>query len=88
MDLKDLESKKIGDLRQIATLAGIENADNLKKPQIIEAFAKLAQETNSPSSEASAGESQAKAKRKRIIKTEEVSAEKVVHEKTRSEEVV
>lgn len=88
MNLKDLESKKIGDLRQIATLAGIENADNLKKPQIIEAFAKLAQESDSPASEAPSDESQAKTKRKRIIKTEEVSAEKVVHEKTAPKKAV
>ena len=88
MDLKDLESKKIGDLRQIATLAGIENADNLKKPQILEAFAKLAQETTSPSVETPAEDSQTKTKRKRIIKTEEVVAEKVVSEKVPAKKAV
>lgn len=41
MDLKDLESKKIGDLRQIATTAGIPNAENLKKAELIAEFAKL-----------------------------------------------
>ncbi|MGV3630301.1 MAG: transcription termination factor Rho [Bacteroidota bacterium] len=41
MDLKDLESKKIGDLRQIATTAGIPNAENLKKAELIAEFSKL-----------------------------------------------
>ncbi|MCE3294837.1 MAG: transcription termination factor Rho [Crocinitomicaceae bacterium] len=41
MDLKDLESKKIGDLRQIATTAGIPNAENLKKAELLGEFAKL-----------------------------------------------
>ena len=42
MDLKDLESKKIGDLRQIATSAGIPDAENLKKADILSEFAKRA----------------------------------------------
>lgn len=35
MDIKELESKKIADLRVIATAAGIENAAKLKKAEII-----------------------------------------------------
>ncbi len=35
MDIKELESKKIADLRIIATAAGIENVEKLKKAEII-----------------------------------------------------
>ncbi len=35
MDKKDLESKKLSDLRVIATAAGIENADSYKKAELI-----------------------------------------------------
>ncbi len=47
MDLKDLESKKIGDLRQIATTAGIPNAENLKKAELLGEFAKISGNTAS-----------------------------------------
>jgi transcription termination factor Rho len=54
MNLKDLESKKIGDLRQIATLAGISNAETLKKAEILLELGKLeeqipAKQTETPS---------------------------------------
>jgi hypothetical protein len=51
MNLKDLESKKIGDLRQIATLAGISNAENLKKAEILLELGKLEQESVNPAAE-------------------------------------
>ena len=35
MDKKDLESKKLSDLRVIAAAAGIENADTYKKAELI-----------------------------------------------------
>ncbi len=41
MNLSDLESKKISDLREIALVAGIENAENLKKAEILDALSKL-----------------------------------------------
>lgn len=70
MNLKDLETKKLSDLRQIATLAGIENAENLKKPELLNAFAALSSETetNEVPAEAEAKETEDKGKRKRIIK--------------------
>jgi transcription termination factor Rho len=127
MNLKDLESKKIGDLRQIATLAGISNAENLKKAEILLELGKLEQESVNPAAEtpsevkakkpqakkvkanekaetsvekpidsepekeiqaekqlekedktpAITSENEVKGKRKRILKTEQVSEEKV-----------
>ncbi len=41
MNLNDLESKKISDLRKIALAAGIENAESLKKADILDALLKL-----------------------------------------------
>ena len=35
MDIKDLEGKKLSDLRVIAIAAGIEKAETLKKSEII-----------------------------------------------------
>lgn len=40
MDKKDLESKKVADLRAIALAAGIENADKLKKNEIVDLLTK------------------------------------------------
>ncbi|MES2589517.1 MAG: transcription termination factor Rho [Bacteroidota bacterium] len=105
MNLNDLETKKISDLRQIASLAGIPNAETLKKPEILAELAKL-ESTESKIEDAPKAEkivktpvkkvsvkletstgsvseipaslkednSQVKEKRKRIIKTEVVSA--------------
>lgn len=41
MNLKDLETKKLSDLRKIASTAGIENAENLKKVELLVEFEKL-----------------------------------------------
>jgi transcription termination factor Rho len=65
MNLKDLESKKIGDLRQIATLAGISNAENLKKAEILLELGKIEQETSPSPIEANAD---AKAKKPQVKK--------------------
>jgi transcription termination factor Rho len=51
MNLKDLESKKIGDLRQTASLAGISNVETLKKAEIIAALSKLSGEQSEGSDE-------------------------------------
>jgi transcription termination factor Rho len=51
MNLKDLESKKIGDLRQIASLAGILNTETLKKAEILAELSKLDSDSSSDSSE-------------------------------------
>ena len=42
MDIKDLEGKKLSDLRVIATAAGIINSESLKKADIIDAIKKIA----------------------------------------------
>jgi transcription termination factor Rho len=70
MNLKDLETKKLSDLRQIATLAGIENAENLKKPELLNAFAALSSDTDKSEApiEVLSKETEDKGKRKRIIK--------------------
>jgi transcription termination factor Rho len=44
MDIKDLEGKKLSDLRVIATAAGITNSEALKKADIIDAIKKVASE--------------------------------------------
>ncbi|MBI2259974.1 MAG: transcription termination factor Rho [Flavobacteriia bacterium] len=41
MNLSDLATKKLSDLRQIAALAGINNAENLKKTELLTEFYKL-----------------------------------------------
>ena len=61
MDKKELESKKIADLRQMAIAAGVEDTDNLKKSEIIE---KLIGTEGTSSNEDSSG----KPKRKRVRK--------------------
>jgi transcription termination factor Rho len=65
MNLKDLESKKISDLREIAKTAGITNTETLKKAEILAALEKLPAETP-----AEIEDSTVKSKRKRIIKKE------------------
>ena len=61
MDSKELEGKKIADLREIAKTAGIENADKLKKSEIIEQL--TAKQT---SNEDSDDDNKSKRPRKRI----------------------
>jgi transcription termination factor Rho len=58
MDKKDLEGKKVADLREIAKAAGIDGADTLKKAEIIEKL----------SGDSAAGESTEAPKRKRTRK--------------------
>ena len=45
MDIKDLEGKKLSDLRVIATAAGITNTETLKKADIIDAIKKITSES-------------------------------------------
>jgi len=47
MDIKDLEGKKLSDLRVIATAAGIINSESLKKADIIDAIKKIASDNTS-----------------------------------------
>ena len=71
MDKKDLESKKLSDLRVIAAAAGIENADTYKKAELINQLTGIASEAPSAAvkaeitNEASTDSSEDKPKRKR-----------------------
>lgn len=68
MDKKDLESKKLSDLRVIAAAAGIENADTYKKAELINQLTGKASEpvaVAEPVAEASSETSDDKPKRKR-----------------------
>ena len=51
MDIKDLEGKKLSDLRVIALAAGLEKAETLKKSEIIGQLTKLAGGEEAPVSE-------------------------------------
>ena len=54
MDIKDLESKKLSDLRVIAQTVGISNAESLKKSEILAQLAQLSNTTevsNTPTTE-------------------------------------
>jgi transcription termination factor Rho len=66
MDKKELEGKKLSDLRIIAQTVGLPNAENLKKNEIIDLL------TGSSSEESAApAAAPERAKRKRVEKTEE-----------------
>ncbi len=51
MDIKDLEGKKLSDLRVIALAAGLEKAETLKKSEIIGQLTKLAGGEETPATE-------------------------------------
>ncbi|TNE55120.1 MAG: transcription termination factor Rho [Bacteroidetes bacterium] len=72
MNLEDLESKKISDLRQIASAAGLKGVQGLKKVELIDALKNLSSEANGAEKEGEdSGEDQQNAgreKRKRIRK--------------------
>jgi len=78
MDKKDLESKKLSDLRVIAAAAGIENADSYKKAELINQLTGLGSEAaNAPAPQETASETSSesaedkpKRKRTRVEKVE------------------
>ncbi len=78
MDKKDLESKKLSDLRVIAAAAGIENADSYKKAELINQLTGLGSEaSNAPAPQETASETSSenaedkpKRKRTRVEKVE------------------
>lgn len=70
MNKSELQSKKIADLREIAKAAGIANADELKKPEIIQLLAPGTEESEKGSEKSEEGD-RPKRKRKRAVKTEE-----------------
>lgn len=92
MDKKDLEGKKLSDLREIAKTIGIENAENLKKPELISAI------TGDTASAGAQSEEDIRPKRKRIkaeagdvkneqpsLFSEEIKAEKEASSETTEE---
>ena len=78
MDKKDLESKKLSDLRVIAAVAGIENADTYKKAELINQLTGNASEAPSapiqaevtPAISEASSEDKPKRKRTRVEKVE------------------
>ena len=81
MDIKDLESKKIADLRAIANAAGVQNAAKLKKNEIIEQLTQLNAGGTKPeaskeaSNEAPKAEGESRRKRTRVTKSDEADKE-------------
>ena len=77
MDRKELESKKISDLRVIAQTIGIENPENYKKPELInlitgENITQSAQVIESEEDKSEIDSSNQKSKRKRTLKETKV----------------
>ncbi len=76
MDIKELESKKIADLRTIAVAAGIENADKLKKAEIIAQLTNASAGAESaPATEASGDTKQESARRRRTRVAKDTSSD-------------
>lgn len=85
MDIKELESKKVADLRVIAKAAGIDGAETLKKAEIVAMLAKQTDKGNDSSEDD-------KTKRKRTRKTvaltenvKEVKTQKTLFEAPKEE---
>lgn len=86
MNIKELESKKLSDLRVIAQTLGIENAENLKKSEILNQLNNLSQQSDSSESETNQETKVVKRARKSTVKpTEETN---LVSEKAEASEVV
>jgi transcription termination factor Rho len=86
MDIKELESKKLSDLRVIAQTLGIENAENLKKSEILNQLNNLSQQSDSSESETNQETKVVKRARKSTVKpTEETN---LVSEKAEATEVL
>ena len=70
MNKSELQSKKIADLREIAKSVGITNADELKKPEIIEQLS-IGIDGSESESTTQEGDDRPKRKRKRVIVAED-----------------
>ena len=66
MNKSELQSKKIADLREIAKSVGITNADELKKPEIIEQLS-IGIDGSESESTTQEEDDRPKRKRKRVI---------------------
>ena len=73
MDVKDLEGKKLPDLREIAKSLGMKKVESYKKADLIEAIAGQSTQASTDSSETSSDNtSEEKTKRKRVrVKSED-----------------
>lgn len=87
MNLSDLEGKKIADLKEIAKAAGIENAEALKKADIVSALKKMIEENATPAKETPEINVEKTAKRPRIQKVSVASSEKKEETKPVEEQV-
>jgi transcription termination factor Rho len=71
MDIKELEGKKLPDLREIAKAIGIKKVESLKKAELIEAITASSAESKKPESSETA--STEKRKRIRVVKDDTVA---------------
>ena len=69
MNKSELQSKKIADLREIAKAAGISNADELKKPEIINLL--VGSQDNDAKETSSEDSERPKRRRKRVVQEDE-----------------
>lgn len=84
MNKSELQSKKIADLREIAKAAGISNADDLKKPEIIDLLTKT--EGSGETTDESADADRQKRRRKRVTKPEGEEQTELFTEESKSSE--
>jgi transcription termination factor Rho len=84
MDIKDLEGKKLSDLRVIASAAGITNSETLKKADIIDAIKKIASESTTEK------EAQITQTRDKVVPSKKPALKKQVQEtdKNRDSEII
>ncbi len=75
MDIKELESKKLSDLRVIAQTLGIENAETLKKSEIINQLNQMSNQAENTGSSNESETKPVKRGRKPAIKTETESTQ-------------
>ncbi len=90
MDIKELESKKLSDLRVIAQTLGIENAESLKKSEIINQLNQMSKQSD-PSETSSQEEAKTVSRvRKTVINkndTEEIQTSTTIDDTTSKEDV-
>jgi transcription termination factor Rho len=86
MNKSELQSKKIADLRELAKAAGIANADELKKPEIIQQLTAV-EDGVTTSPEKTDEDDRPKRKRKRVVKTEENEQPELFKKEKTSENV-
>ncbi|MFZ9027606.1 MAG: transcription termination factor Rho [Crocinitomicaceae bacterium] len=86
MNKSELQSKKIADLREIAKAAGIANADELKKPEIIQLLTTDSEGSDENAEKSEDDEDRPKRKRKRVVKPEDNNDQPELFEKEKKAE--